>query len=741
MSKKIIATVLAICILLSVSLPVFAEEAEATPNYYRLSAEIHDNNCVFDSPMDFMILGNENGVYVNAENFNDVLNANGYSFGLSYQNCAFVNSETKRAVMFEFGSDIVDVQYYCFDGIKYTAPMPALLKNGVAWIPFSFAVEIFDCHSYIDNNKLIVTSPDKTALDVASKVYYNKDDYSFNWVNEIGYTEKDTYAMSSSAKTVNLLNSVVTGGIKEFGMLIKYVLFSDTSEYDAQFEQEIAQLFIKPCQSETQAAIDEACQSKKDFYDFVKGGISNTNTITELIDNGIKSGDLLNVMEKLVEAYPMLAKDKKFSNFMTALKDKKGWAKDINDQLYKATDMYSAGKWGVKINALDLIEYAVDISGYFYIFANKNDYAVSALEQYAKNTDGNESKVFLSYTKTANGENGVLDVLNQYLKDNAGKIVSNSVSVDAVLGAPAVIVRVGWDVLSNTFPFIKGTLDSMKSHELADYAMMYQNSSSEMMLEKRAACVKGFGSFNENKLDSLMKSTYAYLKFSMIARNAGQASVKAGHMDAAIKEREIKRMEDKNAQVAKCLNILEVKDIKDAGYLPSENKKFLSNWNDSELLEFLRTKAEKIDASYQETIPTSELCLSPYSYKTLITKEEAVELVKKTLGKYLTKMFDYMLDQYYIFEAEDELYSSGEDGMQAYIVNMAVQVSDEEPQYDNGTRFFVSVYGDHIWMGEVNSDGSYTCYTQVDIIDLSWASLAKTLGDLFEDIDVSDFYN
>lgn len=722
MKQRVIAMLLTICILLSVPTSVLAEETETLPpSYYRLTTEISDIAGDFTMELDFMIPGDKEGVYVNAEQFSQATGSLGYAFDQTYQQCAFVNKTTNHVVMFQFGSTDTAV-YYMGSCLEYEAPMPALFIDGVTWIPFDFAIKLFHCSYRFGGKTLSISTSEMTPLTAVSYIYSAREDFSFDWVDEVGYSELDVIVMSGSARVVNFVNGLLSFESSSWATLLT-CLVGSTYPYDKEFAEDIALLFISPSQSEMKGAALETAGS-------VSGGlgkmVDTTGTITEMVGASLKKGDVVGAYGNLTGSFPQFLKDGKLAKQIASIKKNDGLLSKGNGLLSDFANKLKVHP-DADLNYIEVFSYLVGICEYYVKFENKSDYAVAALNEYAQYSRRDEASVFSSYVQSL--DTPWVGAMEQYLKDNMDSIVTASIPFDKLLGGPATLTLIGWDIVSNVFPFFKDGLDSTKNFELSEYAIVYQDESAELIGEMRAECLTKKGIKEEN-LDNLVNSAYAYLKFSMIARNAGSASMQTGKLDEDIKTVKLQEMEQKNEKIGRYLNILEVEDTNDLtlyGFLPSENKSYLSKWDDSDLIRFLTTVAESIEGSSQSTQPKAEINLFPNDEETVITEEEAIQMVKDSVGKSFAGLFDSLFADVYTFRVTDSYYVEEEEIL-TYVVQM--QVEDQ----DDGYRFFVPVNGEHVWMGMINSDGSYIYYTQIDLKDWTFSSIMSSLGDLYEEV-------
>lgn len=718
MKKRIFAVLLTVCLVFTMTVPVFANEKELPPSYYRINVNFADIPGYSESA-DFMIPADNSGVYINAEHMASLTGR--YTYNQTYQQCAFADEASGHAVLFKFNDK--DVAVYLFEScLSYTAPMETKYINGVTWIPFDFAATLLNCDYFISDDELNFTQSEYNSLTAIAALMKEENALAFDWVDEVGYSRFNTFIMSQSAGTVNFFQGLFTGDT--WGALLNSIT-NLSGLYDKEYTEDVADLFVAPSQDEMKAFAGYASNAAE-----LKKFFSSTTDTAEVFEKyaapkvDVTAKDLAKILKDLQKSKPGLAKSEKFTSLIKSVEkvgDKVNSATGLAKQFSEAAEFDFKNKAGVMGDALpnfvDVFAYFLAICSYYEKFTNADDTAIAALKRYAKESELSESEFFTDYANDM--QTPWIGAFDRYLSENASSLVVDAVEAPAqALLGPSAFLTIGWNLATSYVPYLKNSLDSTKNFTLSEYGMDFQEESFTMLEDSISECFES-SSVNKSGLEDLAMDAYTYLKFSSVARGAACSCMSSSEaLDDATKKTITDNMTYMNEKIGEYIvNIGEM----DFGPMPGS----YLNSGDLMLRKFLETKGERISGSYMSTVPVMEICPFPGDEEDAITEEEAVALVHEVLSGYTMGLMDSFLAGVYEFECIDYYLVDGE--IPSYVIQMTTGGNVES------SLFFVPYYGDVVWMGSYSSDGYY-CYTGLDLNDMSLGSIFTSISDLTEQI-------
>ncbi len=671
--KKVVSLLICLGILLTLAVPAAAngQTQEAKPAYFRMDFDMLDDT---HGTADFMVPGDRSGVYINAEDLAVLTGC--YAFELSYQLAAFVDSQTQHAVMFYFDSK--DVSSYLLGSTStFQASIPAVFDGGVAWIPFHTAVQLLGCNYYIiaDDHSACFVRTKTNTLTAMSALRYEDRYLTFDWCDEVGYDTLNYLIMSGSASTVNFFQGLLTG---DTWAAILSSITSLTPLYATENANAIADCFVTSSQSEMDAfaATKDAMTVPVKAMGFDPGDIVDAKYIR-------------GILEKL--KFDKKTLDKVFNTF----------GKKIDVSLTH----------GAAVGQVVLM--AVNMCSYWSKFQNSDRFAVDALYRYSQKTSFSEGRLLSEYASDLKGSQ--LGAFERYFDENGEKIFVEvgkfavETVFESVLAGPAALA-LGWDLASSTVPLLKNTLDSTKAFSRSEAAVEYQNDALDFWQDSCAECFTPNG-IKSGKVDGAVLDAYTYLKFSLVARGSAASCIESStSLEDYVKDEVLGKMERMDARASTYINHLVDGDY---GALLGDFE-----GDDTAIMELLLKYAEKIDGSSMANSPILDM-----SGAGSVTVEEAMELVAGTVSNLWSFVGDWGLEEIYTYTHVTNILA--DESIPCYVISANLD------DYYSGNLYAVPYNGEAVWMVTVQSDGSYYCYTD---IDMSRLTLTKLIDIIIEEL-------
>lgn len=710
--KYIISVLLAVLILVSTATPILAAGSFtlAYREYYRAYVHAIKENGSSTRQMDFMMPSTPKAVYVNAEQLAWIL---GYEYAQSYNECSFVDRDHNMATLFKFDSS--DVAVYILDSIlNYSAPVSACYIDGVAWVPFEFALYLFSSDLTIHDGNIVLTAPRETALTATAAIIKDIEDYGFDYVSEIG-ADVLTESQSNAYHALNFLDGLLTFEGRSWGTVLKQmaityfpnlrlVFGNDLFEsYHNAYVADVASLFV--CGSEYE--VDKMAAGIRTYNDIMSVEDVAHSAFAKKIDGqiGVLGKDVETLKElaledsKLIETYSRKA--------------------DLLDETLKSQNVFSKLTTGLKHTGMTLnaLSWVLEVCDYYSMLNGREEFALDALSYYGKASNYEMGKAIDWYVLFE--KSGALGQFTRFISENATKIAGSFAPLPTVAGA----IVAGWSIARDNVGFIKTNLDKANSFAIYEYSNLLMTDCAEYLADKYAETFAN-GTVYESSIEDLACLTYTYLKFSYISRDAALGSIRGTSYYSGCES----ELTETNKEIAKYLAAFsscgESAELGQGyGFLPSHVSAFNRVRNDAELIEALNTCAlEKIVASSQNAVPVDEI--NPFPGEDMISEEEAIDLVKTAMSQGMTFIFDLeFLKDVYTFDVVG-YYESEKAGL-CYVIQIATYGMVEQ------TPFMVPADGSAVYIGMYDSStGRYYCYSDVDMLHFSFYDFAISIADM-----------
>lgn len=570
--KKIISILLSAIILLTTGTAYATETKSADISYNTLPVEFSDNLGTTEN-LDAMV--DDGHLYVNAKQLGERL---GYQVKAGDEYVAVFNKEFSNTVPYgitTFYYDSTKVRHMLFNKmVDYEAPFKTVKNADGEWIPFEFSLLLLNSSDVVLDKKIHVDMPEKNIVDIYMDVLKNNERYLFDWEADAGATPGSMFAMGTAANMVQIFNGVLDWDGASWCQLINSFSM-DSSSYDAKYSESFAKMFCTYSDEELSQDVDAMKEKLKPF----DGGewISDSmKDIDDLYDD--KIGDLSRAtadLKKKVVAEnkaSMIAFNKSYQEL---------------DELCSKTDTFNH-----LTNVLDDFYSIVEIAGYASEFQNQDKFAVKSLDTFIKNSNygcvmSKAMKDGLRDYKNTLETDIVSYSAYNYLMNNMGDMLKDAIDISTVLlDTESKIYLLIWDISKGTVPWVKNGLSNTDCFLQSMYAGIVQSDTFKSYIDKRDAVFKDANNITSKNLYEVTQYCYAYLKSCYITRDAAVGALtEKTKEDNPTYESTQKTV---NQEIAKCLVKLKDADKTNKygcyGFLPENNKQYLSEYDDGELL-------------------------------------------------------------------------------------------------------------------------------------------------------------
>ena len=570
--KKIISILLSAIILLTTGTAYATETKRSDISYNTLPVEFSDNLGTTEN-LDAMV--DDGHLYVNAKQLGERL---GYQVKAGDEYVAVFNKEFSNTVPYgitTFYYDSTKVRHMLFNKmVDYEAPFKTVKNADGEWIPFEFSLLLLNSSDVVLDKKIHVDMPEKNIVDIYMDVLKNNDRYLFDWEADAGATPGSMFAMGTAANMVQIFNGVLDWDGASWCQLINSFSM-DSSSYDAKYSESFAKMFCTYSDEELSQDVDAMKEKLKPF----DGGewISDSmKDIDDLYDD--KIGDLSRAtadLKKKVVAEnkaSMIAFNKSYQEL---------------DELCSKTDTFNH-----LTNVLDDFYSIVEIAGYASEFQNQDKFAVKSLDTFIKNSNygcvmSKAMKDGLRDYKNTLETDIVSYSAYNYLMNNMGDMLKDAIDISTVLlDTESKIYLLIWDISKGTVPWVKNGLSNTDCFLQSMYAGIVQSDTFKSYIDKRDAVFKDANNITSKNLYEVTQYCYAYLKSCYITRDAAVGALtEKTKEDNPTYESTQKTV---NQEIAKCLVKLKDADKTNKygcyGFLPENNKQYLSEYDDGELL-------------------------------------------------------------------------------------------------------------------------------------------------------------
>ena len=584
--KKIISFLLSAIILLTTGTAYATETKSVDISYNTLPVEFSDNLGTTEN-LDAMV--DDGHLYVNAKQLGERL---GYQVKAGDEYVAVFNKEFSNTVPYgitTFYYDSTKVGHMLFNKmVDYEAPFETVKNADGEWIPFEFSLLLLNSSDVVLDKKIHVDMPEKNIVDIYMDVLKNNDRYLFDWEADAGATPGSMFAMGTAANMVQIFNGVLDWDGASWCQLINSFSM-DSSSYDAKYSESFAKMFCTYSDEELSQDVD-AMKEKLKPFNGDNWVVKSMKQIDDAYDYKIenlskKTADLKKKM--VVENKASVDAYNKSYQELDKLCSRADFFSETTDPFVQVSKSFKEAT-----GFMEAFYSVMEITGYASEFQNQDKFAVKSLDTFIKNSNygcvmSKAMKDGLRDYKNTLETDIVSYSAYNYLMNNMGDLLKEGLDVSTtLLDTESKIYLLIWDISKETVPWVKNGLSNTDCFLQSMYAGIVQSDTFKSYIDKRDAVFKDANNITSKNLYEVTQYCYAYLKSCYITRDAAVGALtEKTKEDNPTYESTQKTV---NQEIAKCLVKLKDADKTNKygcyGFLPENNKQYLSEYDDGELL-------------------------------------------------------------------------------------------------------------------------------------------------------------
>ena len=592
--KKIISILLSAIILLTTGTAYATETKSADISYNTLPVEFSDNLGTTEN-LDAMV--DDGHLYVNAKQLGERL---GYQVKAGDEYVAIFNKEFSNTVPYgitTFYYDSTKVGHMLFNKmLDYEAPFETVKNADGEWIPFEFSLLLLNSSDVVLDKKIHVDMPEKNIVDIYMDVLKNNDRYLFDWETDAGATPGSMFAMGTAANMVQIFNGVLDWDGASWCQLINSFSM-DSSSYDAKYSESFAKMFCTYSDEELSQDVD-AMKEKLKPFNGDNWVVKSMKQIDDAYDYKIenlskKTADLKKKM--VVENKASVDAYNKSYQELDKLCSRADFFSETTDPFVQVSKSFKEAT-----GFMEAFYSVMEITGYASEFQNQDKFAVKSLDTFIKNSNygcvmSKAMKDGLRDYKNTLETDIVSYSAYNYLMNNMGDLLKEGLDVSTtLLDTESKIYLLIWDISKETVPWVKNGLSNTACFLQSMYAGIVQSDTFKSYIDKRDAVFKDANNITSKNLYEVTQYCYAYLKSCYITRDAAVGALtEKTKKDNPTYESTQKMV---NQEIAKCLVKLKDADKTNKygcyGFLPENNKQYLSEYDDGELLKCVLSSAD-----------------------------------------------------------------------------------------------------------------------------------------------------
>ena len=584
--KKIISILLSAIILLTTGTAYATETKRSDISYNTLPVEFSDNLGTTEN-LDAMV--DDGHLYVNAKQLGERL---GYQVKAGDEYVAVFNKEFSNTVPYgitTFYYDSTKVGHMLFNKmVDYEAPFKTVKNADGEWIPFEFSLLLLNSSDVVLDKKIHVDMPEKNIVDIYMDVLKNNERYLFDWEADAGATPGSMFAMGTAANMVQIFNGVLDWDGASWCQLINSFSM-DSSSYDAKYSESFAKMFCTYSDEELSQDVD-AMKEKLKPFNGDNWVVKSMKQIDDAYDYKIenlskKTADLKKKM--VVENKASVDAYNKSYQELDKLCSRADFFSETTDPFVQVSKSFKEAT-----GFMEAFYSVMEITGYASEFQNQDKFAVKSLDTFIKNSNygcvmSKAMKDGLRDYKNTLETDIVSYSAYNYLMNNMGDLLKEGLDVSTtLLDTESKIYLLIWDISKETVPWVKNGLSNTDCFLQSMYAGIVQSDTFKSYIDKRDAVFKDVNNITSKNLYEVTQYCYAYLKSCYITRDAAVGALtEKTKKDNPTYESTQKMV---NQEIAKCLVKLKDADKTNKygcyGFLPENNKQYLSEYDDGELL-------------------------------------------------------------------------------------------------------------------------------------------------------------
>lgn len=608
--RKTISLFLALVIMISMSVPTFA--AKSSEEYYTIQVEYSDNTGHIESLS--VMIQNDN-VFVDAKMLAERL---GYTFGENDECAVIFNTDKSNDLPFgitQFKYNSTEVSHMLFNNMidTYEAPFASIKNSEGSWIPFEYSLLLLNSGMMITDDAVLIDIPTKRIIDYFFDVAKSSTKYEFDWADDFGYTETDIKVLGGSSHLINIFNGVLGFDGASWASLFQQFAGSMAS-YDKKYGENLAMLLCTESDKELQASIDQVDM----FINLLDedGNLGEMLSSTSaMLDSqvGTLYENCEDILQKVKDGNsPLVSYNKSYQALEAAL-DRQTWFSNTGGNILEVQKGIS-GAAGKAFTVLDVGTKVLEVVGYAQEFQNQDHFSLAAFTHYLNTANNGLELPEKMKESMVDYSDALSDNIGEYMTkrftENVGQWIIDKIPMHEVLGIQAAGALFAWNIASNIIPFISNGLEGADNFELALYSMVFESDTFINYLSKRDSIFVDTKNISPENMYELSQYCYIYLKSCYITREAALASLinKSDSTKEKIQPL-IDYQNSINTEIAKIL--VELKSANKTndglvfGFLPSDNKDYLDKYDNSQLIQWVRTiESETLDDIYINFLET-----------------------------------------------------------------------------------------------------------------------------------------
>lgn len=610
--KRIIVITLIITLILSGNIVLFAEE-DSTARYSTIQVEFSDN---VGQTEKLNVMVKDEHVYANA---GELASRLGYGISISDNNDITIfnmsNSDLPYGFTQFFNNDR-KVRHMLFSNMLecYEAPFESAINDKGAWIPLEYSLLILNSGMLMVEDTLLIDMPEKKIIDSFLEILRKEDVYPFDWGRDFGYTESDVSWQNGAHYRVNLLNGIITLDGDTWKEIFQS-LSLDPNAYDSKYGENIALLLCTESKGELEQVKKDAEKYQDIFSENGKIG-KMLSTYSDAVDTevGVLYTACENILDDIEEGNSSVAIYNRAYDALEKAFDKQTWFSETGGRIIETQRAVSKAVSPVEIGSkvMEVVQYGEE-------FQNQDQLSVEAVELFLNNSVV-EGLVIPEAMKSSM-EEYVSDLkgdmfeysAKKYFDENIDKWIGDAIKDSKLLGSQANMALIAWDLASNYVPFISNGLNAANQFEMALYSTLLQSDTANAYRNYSIETFTDETNITPERLYELSKYCFVYLKTCYVTRNAAIASLigKSENMKEQIQPL-VDYQNDINSEIAEKLVILKKAETSNKklvyGFLPSDNQKYLTKYNDSNLITWIDTFSDdkKVEMSESELLGITE---------------------------------------------------------------------------------------------------------------------------------------
>lgn len=386
------------------------------------------------------------------------------------------------------------------------------------------------------------------------------------------------------------------------------------ASYDKKYGENLAMLLCTESDKELQASIDQVDM----FINLLDedGNLGEMLSSTSaMLDS--KVGTLYENCEDILQKVkdgnsPLVSYNNSYQALEAAL-DRQTWFSNTGGNILEVQKGIS-GAAGKAFTVLDVGTKVLEVVGYAQEFQNQDHFSLAAFTHYLNTANNGLELPEKMKESMVDYSDALSDNIGEYMTkrftENVGQWIIDKIPMHEVLGIQAAGALFAWNIASNIIPFISNGLEGADNFELALYSMVFESDTFINYLSKRDSIFVDTKNISPENMYELSQYCYIYLKSCYITREAALASLinKSDSTKEKIQPL-IDYQNSINTEIAKIL--VELKGANKTndglvfGFLPSDNKDYLDKYDNSQLIQWVRTiESETLDDIYINFLET-----------------------------------------------------------------------------------------------------------------------------------------